>query len=123
MAISGIPACVCAAPPEPGAGCSRAEGGGKVREVEARCGGWGKSNGRAGVELGWAPWRTGGRQFTSAGSRAATPALWEHSGPEVGGLALCLAKLSRAARVRIPKGLSGVAGRERARRVGGHRDG
>ena len=79
--------------------------------------------GRAGVEWGWAPWRTGGRQFTSVGSRAATPALWDDSGPKVGGLALCLAKLSRAAAVRISEGLSGVAGRERARRVGGQRDG
>ncbi len=33
------------------------------------------SNGRAGVESGWASWRTGGQLFTAAGSRTDTPAL------------------------------------------------
>ena len=75
MAISGIPAFVCAAPPEPGAGCSQAKGGGKVREVEARCGGRGE------IKWGGRVWNWGGRPggpedaVQAAGYRAATPAL------------------------------------------------
>ena len=70
--------------------------------------------GRAAGELGWAPWRTGGRLLTAAGSRTDTPAL------QAGGCGLAM-KARVAARpwfhiVRFPAFCNGGA-----RRRGRHR--